>query len=73
MPVRRILVGQLWKSVDTGDVYLVTKIYSEALASYAMLRKTGSETEAVAKVKIQRSGETQGLPGYVYAQESESF
>lgn len=73
MAVRRILIGQVWKSADSSDTYLVTKIYNEALASFAMLRKTGSETEAVVRVKIQRSGEGQDLPGFLYTQESDSF
>jgi hypothetical protein len=73
MPVRRILIGQVWKNPQSGDTYLVTKIYNEALASFAMLRKTGAETEALIRVKIMRTPEGQELPGYVYTQESDSF
>lgn len=73
MPVRRILIGQVWKNAQSGDTYLVTKIYNEALASFAMLRKTGAETEALIRVKIQRTAEGQELPGYSYTQESDSF
>jgi len=73
MAVRRILVGQVWKSADSTDTYLVTKIYNEALASFAMLRKTGAETENLVRVKIQRTGEGQELPGFVYTQASDSF
>jgi hypothetical protein len=73
MSVRRILIGQVWKNEQNGDTYLVTKIYNEALASFAMLRKTGAETEALVRVKIQRSGEGQTLPGFLYTQESDSF
>ncbi len=73
MAVRRILIGQVWKSVDTGETYLVTKIYNEALASFAMLRKTGAETESLTRVKITRTAEGQELPGFAYTQESDSF
>lgn len=73
MPVRRILVGQVWKNAESGDTFLVTKIYNEALASFAMLRKTGAETESLTRVKIQRTAEGQDLPGYLYTQESDSF
>lgn len=73
MPVHKIQVGQVWKKSDTGVSYLVTKVYSEALATYAVLRKTGAEEEDRLRVKVERAGETQTLPGFVYAQEAENF
>ncbi|MBI3661591.1 MAG: hypothetical protein HY234_00870 [Acidobacteria bacterium] len=73
MPVRKIQVGQVWKKSGTGENYLVTKIYSEALATYAMLRKAGAEEEARLRVKVERAGDTQNLPGFIYAQEAENF
>jgi hypothetical protein len=42
VPVKKIQVGQVWKNDATGDSFLVTKIYNEALTSFAVLRKTGS-------------------------------
>ncbi len=39
MAVSAIQLGQLWKLNETGDTWLVTKVYSEAFSSYAMLRK----------------------------------
>ncbi len=73
MAVKRILVGQVWKNKESGDTFLVTKIYNEALASFAMLRKTGAETENLVRVKILRTPEGQDLPGFVYTQASDSF
>ena len=73
MGVKKIQVGQVWKKTDTGDNYLVTQIYSEALSTVAVLRKTGAESEARLRVKIERIGNAQGLPGFVYAQEAEEF
>ena len=73
MSVRRILIGQVWKKVDSGETYLVTKIYNEALATFAVLRKTGSETEAPLRIKVARSGDGQSMPGFVYTQESDNF
>ncbi len=73
MPVKRIQLGQIWKQVSTGENYLVTKIYSEGLSTIAVLRKTGSETEAMTRVKVERAGGNQGLAGYTYAQDSEEF
>ena len=71
MPVRRVQIGQVWQKNDTGETYLVTKLYTEALATYAVLRKSGAETEALLRVKVERAGEAQNLPGFSFAQEPE--
>ncbi len=73
MPVHKITVGQVWKKNDSGENFLVTKVYTEALATFVMLRKTGAEEEARLRVKVERAGEYQTLPGFVYAQEAENF
>ena len=41
MAVSSILLGQVWQLQATGDNWLVTKVYSEVFASYAVLRKVG--------------------------------
>ncbi len=73
MPVRKIQIGQLWQKNETGETYLVTKLYNEALATFAVLRKTGAETEALLRVKIEHAGEAQQLPGFSFTQESDEF
>lgn len=73
MALKRIQVGQVWKKDDTGDSYLVTKVYNEALATFAVLRKAGSETEAPLRVRILNAGPSPSLPGFRFAQESEEF
>ena len=73
MPLRRIQIGQVWRKNDTGETYLVTKLYTEALATYALLRRTGAETEAVLRVKVERADGAPGLPGFSFAQQSEEF
>jgi hypothetical protein len=73
MAARKIQVGQVWKREGTGEEFLVTKVYSEALATYAMLRQAGSETEARIRVRVERTAEGQTLPGYQFAQESDQF
>ena len=71
MPVRRIQIGQVWRKNETGETYLVTKLYTEALATFAVLRKTGAETEAMLRVKVERAGDAQNLPGFSFAQGSD--
>jgi len=73
MPIKKIQVGQVWKKEDSGDSYLVTKVYNEALATFAVLRKTGSETDAPLRVKVGHAGASPTLPGFRFAQESEEF
>ena len=50
MSVRRVRMGQQWKKNETGEIYLVTKLYTEALATVAVLRKAGAETEPLIRV-----------------------
>ena len=73
MPVPSIQLGQLWKFDATGETWLVTKVYSEAFSSYAMLRKAGGTDSEVRRVKIDKSTQGATLPGYTFAQEAEAF
>ena len=73
MPAKKVQVGQVWKKDDSGDSFLITKIYSEALATFAVLRKTGSETEPPIRIKISQTGATANLPGFTFTQQSDDF
>ena len=73
MPAKKVQVGQVWKKDDNGDTFLITKIYSEALATFAVLRKTGSETEPPIRIKVAKTGATANLPGFTFTQESDDF
>ena len=73
MPVKKIQVGQVWKRDQGGESFLITKVYSEALATYAVLRRAGAETEPPVRVKVSRAGATQTLPGFSFAQQSDEF
>ena len=73
MAAGRIQIGQVWRKSETGETFLVTKVYTEALATFAVLRKTGAETEALLRVRVERAGDTQTLPGFSFAQQSDEF
>ncbi len=73
MSVRKIQVGQLWKKDGTGDIYLVTRLYSEALNTVAVLRKSGAEGEAQIRVRVERGGKGHTISGFSPAQEEESY
>jgi hypothetical protein len=72
MSVRRIQIGQLWKKDGTADVFLVTRVYNEALSTIALLRKSGSEGENLIRIKVERTGGGFTLPGYVPALDDDS-
>ncbi len=73
MPARKIQVGQVWKKDGGSETFLVTKVYNEALATFAVLRRTGAETEPPVRVKVSSAGGAQNLPGFTYTQESDDF
>lgn len=69
----KIQVGQLWKKDATGDIYLVTRLYSEALNTMAVLRKSGAEGEAQVRVRVERGNNGQTMQGFSPAQQEESY
>jgi hypothetical protein len=71
--VSKIQIGQLWKKDGTGETFLVTRVYAEALSTMATLRKSGSETEALVRVRVERTADGQTLAGFSPAQEDEKF
>jgi hypothetical protein len=73
VPAQIVQVGQVWKKDGSGDSFLVTKIYNEALATYAVLRKTGAEDEPPVRIKVAKTGATASLPGYTFTQQSDDF
>ncbi len=73
MSVRKIQIGQLWKKDGTGETYLVTRVYTEALSTRVVLRKSGAEEESQIRVKVERTSDGQNIPGFAPAMEEDSF
>lgn len=73
MRAGKIQVGQVWRKDEGGESYLITKVYSEALTTFAVLRKAGAEGEPPIRVKVDRKGAVATLPGFTYAQQSDEF
>lgn len=71
--VSSILLGQVWQLKATGDNWLVTKVYTEVFASYAVLRKVGGGEADVRRVKIEKGSDGVGLPGFIFTQGSDAF
>jgi hypothetical protein len=75
MAVKAIQLGQVWRHDETGQTYLVTKLYNEVFTQYAILRRADSTaaTTDTTRVKVSKATEGASLPGYTFTQESESF
>ncbi|HKM82638.1 MAG TPA: hypothetical protein VKO18_11375 [Terriglobia bacterium] len=71
MSARKIQIGQLWKKDGTGETYLVTRVYNEALSTIAVLRKSGAESEHQVRVKVERTPAGQNIPGFSPAMEDD--
>ena len=75
MSIKSIQLGQVWRNDQTGQNYLVTKLYSEVFTQYAMLRiadANAASTDTV-RVKVVKTADTATLPGYTFTQESQEF
>lgn len=72
MSVRKVQIGQLWKKEDTGETFLVTRVYNEALSTIVVLRKSGAENEDLVRIKVGRNPQGQTIPGFSPAMEDDS-
>lgn len=72
MAVRALQLGQLWRRDASGDVFLVTKLYSEVFSQMAVLRRAPgagvAEGETI-RVKVMRNAAGASLPGYTFTQD----
>ena len=75
MPVKSIQLGQVWRNDQSGQNYLVTKLYNEVFAQYAMLREASANAANAdtVRVKVQKITDGATLPGYTYTQDSQDF
>jgi hypothetical protein len=73
MTVSKIQIGQLWKKDGTGEIYLVTRLYTEALSTMVTLRKSGAEDEAQVRLRVERTSKGVTIPGFSPAQEDDKF
>jgi hypothetical protein len=73
MGVSKIQIGQLWKKDGTRDIYLVTRLYTEALSTMVVMRKSGAEGEALIRVRAERNSTGHNIPGFSPAQEEEKL
>ena len=73
MSVKKIQIGQLWKNLETSETYLVTRVYTEALSTIAVLRKSGAEDQSQIRIKVERTGGGLTIPGFTPAMDDDSL
>jgi hypothetical protein len=64
----KIKVGQVWRRTENDETFLVTRLYTEALTTFAILRPTGAANSSMLRVKVETSKAGQTLPGFALAQ-----
>jgi hypothetical protein len=73
MGVKSIQLGQVWRNDQSGQNFLVTKLYNEVFAQFAILRpadSTAASAESI-RVKVAKTPEGAVLPGYTFTQEGQ--
>lgn len=71
MAEMKINVGQIWKRDETGESFLVTRIYTEALATIVVLRSTSDDKAKPLRIKVSHTKGSTTLPGFSPAQSFE--
>ena len=71
MAVKSIQLGQVWRNDQSGQDYLVTKVYSEVFTQFAVLRPANvtAPDAPTMRVKVSKSPEGATLPGFTFTQE----
>ena len=65
MTNKKVSVGQMWKSEQGGEVFVVTSLYKDVLASFAMLRPVSpAENEPNKRARIVRTNEGELIDGF---------
>ncbi len=68
MNIKKVSAGQMWKNQQTGEVFVVTSLYKDVLASFAMLRAaTPGNSEGNKRAKIVRADGGESLMGFTMA------
>ena len=69
MSVKKVSTGQMWKNEESGEVYVVTSLYKDVLASYALLRTVDQNLDQGNKrAKVVRTSAGEGLMGFTLAE-----
>ena len=71
MAVKSIQLGQVWRNDESGQDFLVTKVYSEVFTQFAVLRPADCQRARCADSagKSQQEYRWRLAPGFTFTQE----
>jgi hypothetical protein len=68
MIVKRVSTGQMWRNKESGEIYVVTSLYKDVLASYALLRMANHPSnEGNKRARIMKTESGEGISGFILA------
>ena len=75
MAAKLIQLGQVWRNDESGRTYLVTKLYREVFAQFALLRHADADAASgeTVRLKVVKTPEGVVLPGYTFTQDTQEF
>ncbi len=70
MAVKTIRLGQVWRRDEDGQNYLVTRVFNEVFAQFAVMRpaEISAPDAPTVKVKVAKNDDGCALPGYTFTQ-----
>lgn len=69
MKVKKVCTGQMWKNEESGEIFVVTSLYKDVLASYALLRTVRQDgQEGNRRAKVVRTASGEGISGFSLAE-----
>jgi hypothetical protein len=75
MALNSIQLGQVWRNNETGQTFLVTKLYNEVFSQYVVLRQveSGAAVGQTVRLKVVKGADGISLPGYSFTQDAHGF
>ena len=67
MNVKKVSAGQMWRNEDTGEVFVVTSLYKDVLASFAILRTVSQKEGQNKRARVMRTESGEALAGFTIA------
>jgi hypothetical protein len=57
----------MWKHEESGEVYVVTSLYRDVLASYALLRTANQTSESNRRARVVKTESGEAIAGFMLA------
>jgi len=61
----------MWRSNQTGEVWMITRSYSELFGTFVVLRKEGSAESETRRLRVEKSAQGVSLPGFTLVSSQE--